>query len=88
MDEQQAGQQLGKHWFITAYIADYMQGLYTVYNGAGVQSTVAVLKQAGNQGHRQPKTLDRRLCTGRSWEAVVIFLFGLEAHFTRDSRVF
>ncbi len=34
-----------------------------------------------------PKTLDRRPCTGRSPEAVVIFLFGLEALFTRDSRV-
>ncbi len=33
------------------------------------------------------KTLDRRLCTGRSGEAVVIFLFGLEALLTRDSRV-
>jgi hypothetical protein len=33
------------------------------------------------------KTLDRRLCTGRSQEAVIIFLFGLEALFTRDSRV-
>jgi hypothetical protein len=34
-----------------------------------------------------PKTLDRRPCTGRSQGAVVIFLFGLEALFTRDSRV-
>jgi hypothetical protein len=34
-----------------------------------------------------PKTLDRRPCTGRSQEAVVIFLFGLEALLTRDSRV-
>ncbi len=34
-----------------------------------------------------PKTLDRRLCTDRSVEAVVIFLFGLEALLTRDSRV-
>ncbi len=33
------------------------------------------------------KTLDRRLCTGRSGEAVVIFLFGLEALLTIDSRV-
>ncbi len=33
------------------------------------------------------KTLDRRLCTDRSGEAVVIFLFGLEALLTRDSRV-
>ncbi len=33
------------------------------------------------------KTLDRRPCTGRSQEAVVIFLFGLEALLTRDSRV-
>ncbi len=35
----------------------------------------------------RPKTLDRRLCTDRSGEAVVIFLFGLEALLTRDSRV-
>ncbi len=28
----------------------------------------------------------RRPCTGRSKDAVVIFLFGLEALFTRDSR--
>ncbi len=34
-----------------------------------------------------PKTLDRRPCTGRSQEAVVIFLFGLEALLTRVSRV-
>jgi hypothetical protein len=34
-----------------------------------------------------PKTLDRRPCTGRSQEAAVIFLFGLEALLTRDSRV-
>ncbi len=34
-----------------------------------------------------PKTLDRRLCTGRSGKAVVIFLFGLGALLTRDSRV-
>jgi hypothetical protein len=34
-----------------------------------------------------PKTLDRRPCTGRSQETVVIFIFGLEALFTRDSRV-
>ncbi len=33
------------------------------------------------------KTLDRRPCTGRSQEAVVIFLFGLEALLRRDSRV-
>ncbi len=33
------------------------------------------------------KTLDRRPCTGRSQEAVVIFLFCLEALLTRDSRV-
>jgi hypothetical protein len=33
------------------------------------------------------KTLDRRLCTDRSGEAVVIFLFGLKALLTRDSRV-
>jgi hypothetical protein len=44
----------GPEWFITTYIAVYMQGLYTVYNGAGVQGTVAVLELAGNQGRRQP----------------------------------
>jgi hypothetical protein len=33
------------------------------------------------------KILDRRPCTGRSQEAVIIFLFCLEALFTRDSRV-
>ncbi len=33
------------------------------------------------------KTLDRRPCTRRSQEAVVIFLFGLKALLTRDSRV-
>ncbi len=58
VDEQQAKQQLGQNWFITstAYIAVYIQGLYTVYsyNGARVQSTVAMLELAGDQGHRQP----------------------------------
>ncbi len=29
-------------------------GLYTVYNGAAVQGTVAVLELAGNQECRQP----------------------------------
>jgi hypothetical protein len=34
------------------------------------------------------KTLDiRRLCTDRRQDVVVIFLFGLDALFTRDSRV-
>jgi hypothetical protein len=46
-------QQLGQRWFITAYIVVYIQGLYTVDNGAGVQGTVAVLELAGNQGRRQ-----------------------------------
>jgi hypothetical protein len=32
----------------------YIQGLYTVYSGAGVQGTVAVPELAGNQRHRQP----------------------------------
>jgi hypothetical protein len=36
-------------------------------------------------GTFKPKTLDRRLCTGRSGEAVVIYLFGLEALLTRES---
>ncbi len=34
-------QQLGQHWFITEYIAAYIQGLYTVYKGAKVQGAVA-----------------------------------------------
>jgi hypothetical protein len=54
MDEQQARQQLGQHWFMTAYIEVYIQGLYTVYNGARVQSTVAMLELAVDQGRRQP----------------------------------
>jgi hypothetical protein len=34
-----------------------------------------------------PKTLDiRRLCTDRRQDAAVIFLFGLDALFIRDSR--
>jgi hypothetical protein len=39
------------------------------------------------EGGDSAKTLDRRPCTGRRQEAVVIFLFGLEALLTRDSRV-
>ncbi len=54
MYEQIARQWLGQHWFITAYVAVYIQGLNTVYNGAGVQSTVAMLGLAVNQGRRQP----------------------------------
>jgi hypothetical protein len=54
VDKQSAGQRLGEHWFITAYIAVYIQGQYTVYNGAEVQSTVAMVGLATNQGHRQP----------------------------------
>jgi hypothetical protein len=50
VDEQVARQRLGQHWFITVYKAAYIQGLYTVYNGAGVQNTVAVLGLATNQG--------------------------------------
>ncbi len=55
MDEQSGRQRLGQRWFITAHIAVYIQGLYTVYNGA-VQGTVSVatLGLAMNQGHRQP----------------------------------
>ncbi len=34
-------QRLGQHWFITEYIAAYIQGLYTVYKGARVQGAVA-----------------------------------------------
>jgi hypothetical protein len=54
VDEQQASQQLGQRWVITAYIAVYIKGLYTGYNGARVQSTVAMLELAGDQGRRQP----------------------------------
>jgi hypothetical protein len=43
VDAQVARQRLGQHWFITECIAAYKQGLYTVYNGAGVQGAVAVL---------------------------------------------
>ncbi len=32
VDEQQVRQQLGQHWFITAYTAVFIQGLYTVYS--------------------------------------------------------
>jgi hypothetical protein len=54
VDEQVARQRLGQHWFITVYRAVCIQGLYTVYNGAGVRSTVAVLGLATNQRRRQP----------------------------------
>jgi hypothetical protein len=44
VDKQVERQRLGQHWFIiSAYIVVYIQGLYTVYNGAGVRTTVAVL---------------------------------------------
>ncbi len=36
VDEQVARQRLGQRWFITLRIAVHIQGLYTVYNGAGV----------------------------------------------------
>ncbi len=45
------------------------------------------LNSVSRGGGWRPKTLDRRPCTGKSQEAVVIFLFGLEALLTRDSRV-
>jgi hypothetical protein len=51
---QSGSEQLGQHWFITANIAVYMQGLNTVYSGAGVHRTVAMLEMAGDQGRRQP----------------------------------
>jgi hypothetical protein len=38
-----ARQRLGQHWFITIDIAFYIQGLHTMYNSAGVRSTVAVV---------------------------------------------
>ncbi len=53
MDEQIAIQRLGQHWFITVYIAVIYKDC-TVYNGAGVQSTVAVVGLATNKGSRQP----------------------------------
>jgi hypothetical protein len=40
-DDQVARQRLEQHWFITEYIAAYIQGLYTVYKGARVQGAVA-----------------------------------------------
>ncbi len=43
-------QRLGQHWFITAYIVVNIQGLFTVYNGAGVWGTVAVLVWPGTGG--------------------------------------
>ncbi len=54
MDEEIARQRLGQHWFITVYIAVYIQALYLLYNGAGVRSTVAVLGLATNQERRRP----------------------------------
>jgi hypothetical protein len=44
-------------------------------------------KKVGSGQWATAKTIDRRPCTGRSLEAVVIFLFCLEVLFTRDSRV-
>jgi hypothetical protein len=37
----EARQEVRQHWFITEYIAAYVQGLYTVYKCAGVQGAVA-----------------------------------------------
>jgi hypothetical protein len=54
VDEQVATQRLGQHRFIIAYIAVCIKGLYTVYNGAGVRSTVTVLGLTTNQGRREP----------------------------------
>ncbi len=34
----EAQQEVRQHWFITEYIAAYIQGLYTVNKGAGVQA--------------------------------------------------
>jgi hypothetical protein len=53
VDEQIARQPLEQHWFITVYIAFYIQGLHTVYNGAGVQACCRA-GLAMNQGRRQP----------------------------------
>jgi hypothetical protein len=60
VDEQVARQRLGQHKFITVFTAVYIQGLYTVYNGAGVQSTVAVLGLA-----QQAKYIERWPCPTR-----------------------
>jgi hypothetical protein len=43
MDEQVARLQLGQHWFITEYIAAYIQRLCTVYKDARVQAVIAHL---------------------------------------------
>jgi hypothetical protein len=50
VDKQIARQQLGQHWFIPVNIVVYIQGLYTVYNSAGVQSTFAMLGLARTRG--------------------------------------
>jgi hypothetical protein len=68
VDEQIARQRLGQHWFISAYKAVYVQGLYTVYNSAGVRSTVAVLGLASNQGRRQKaSTTPSFPCACQQW---------------------
>jgi hypothetical protein len=41
VDKQIARHRLGQHWFITEYIAAYIQGLYTVYKGARIQGVFA-----------------------------------------------
>ncbi len=48
MDEQIAIERLGEHWFITVYIAVICKDC-TVYNGAGVRRTVAVVGLATNK---------------------------------------
>jgi hypothetical protein len=55
VDEQVARQRLGKHWFITEYIAAYRQGLYSTLC-TGVQEYKVLLPTGltANQGRRQP----------------------------------
>jgi hypothetical protein len=65
VDEQGHTQRLGQHRFITAYIAVCIKGLYTVYNGAGVRSTVTMLGLTTNQGRREPQQgIPRALASG------------------------
>ncbi len=57
MDEQIARQRLEQHWFITVYIASYIQGLHTVYSSVGVQACCRA-GLAMNQGRKQPPLSD------------------------------
>ncbi len=61
------------------YIAVYIQELYTVHNGAGVHSTVAMLGLATNQGHnslhRAPPDHWLREKSGRGQRSILIGSF-------------